>query len=253
MPEALQIRIHGDDSRPTLIYLPGLHGDWTLAGGFRKQLGNKVRFVEFIYPRTLTWSLDDYAAAIETALSQNNITAGWLLGESFGSQILWPLVQRRNISVQGLILAGGFVRHPMPWGARFLKHCSGKLTLALLTPLVKSYGMIGRRRFRHSPETRASLQEFVARRTPADFYAARHRLQLIAEYDPRAIAQNCQTPVFYLSGWLDPVVPWPAVQRWLRKHCPALRGVNIIRPADHNVLGTAPAQAASQVLSWMKS
>ena len=60
-----QLRIHGDASLPTLIYLPGLHGDWTLVGGFREAVDGRVRFVEMTYPRTLTWSLDDYAAAIE--------------------------------------------------------------------------------------------------------------------------------------------------------------------------------------------
>ena len=88
MPEELQLRIHGEASLPTLIYLPGLHGDWTLIGGFRKAIGGRVRFVEITYPRTLTWSLDDYAAAIETALAQNGITRGWLLGESYGSQVV---------------------------------------------------------------------------------------------------------------------------------------------------------------------
>ena len=80
--EKLQIRIHGAAHLPTLIYLPGLHGDWTLIGDFRKHLAGKVRFVEFTYPRTLTWSLDDYAEAIEKSLAQNGITSGWLLGES---------------------------------------------------------------------------------------------------------------------------------------------------------------------------
>jgi len=32
MAEELQLRIHGQASLPTLIYLPGLHGDWTLIG-----------------------------------------------------------------------------------------------------------------------------------------------------------------------------------------------------------------------------
>ena len=76
--EKLQIRIHGADHLPTLIYLPGLHGDWTLIGDFRKHLAGKVRFVEFTYPRSLTWSLDDYAEAIETSLAQNRIASGWL-------------------------------------------------------------------------------------------------------------------------------------------------------------------------------
>ncbi len=112
MPEELQLRIHGDASLPTLIYLPGLHGDWTLVGGFLQALDGRVRFVEITYPRTLDWSLDDYAAAIETALAENGIMSGWLLGESFGSQPLWALVARRKFAAQGVILAGGFVKHP---------------------------------------------------------------------------------------------------------------------------------------------
>ena len=60
----LQMRSHGEAERPTLIYLPGLHGDWTLVSSFRGALGNRVRFVEFTYPRTVTWSLEDHARAV---------------------------------------------------------------------------------------------------------------------------------------------------------------------------------------------
>jgi len=58
-------------------------------------------------------------------------------------------------------------------------------------------------------------------------------------------------PVCYLSGWLDPIVPWPLVRRWLRKNCPGLRDTKIIFSADHNILGTAPEVAARQVLYWI--
>ena len=103
---------YGDASLPTLIYLPGLHGDWTLIGGFRHAIGDRVRFVEITYPRTLTWSLDDYAAAVETALTKKGITRGWLLGESFSSQVVWAMVARGTFAAQGVILAGGFVKYP---------------------------------------------------------------------------------------------------------------------------------------------
>lgn len=93
----MQLRVHGEPSLPVLIYLPGLHGDWTLIGGFRRALGGKVRFVEITYPRTLIWSLDDYAAAVETVLAENGITTGWLLGESFSSQVVWAMVGAWNI------------------------------------------------------------------------------------------------------------------------------------------------------------
>jgi len=62
--ERLRIRIHGDVGKPTLIYLPGLHGDWTLVTRFRLAIQDRYRFVEFTYPRTLEWSLEDYAEAI---------------------------------------------------------------------------------------------------------------------------------------------------------------------------------------------
>src|SRR3954449_4592510 len=88
--ESLQIRIHGDASLPVLVYLPGLHGDWTLIGRFRRALRERVRFVEVTYPRTLDWSLDDYAAALEKVLRENGIESGWVIAESFGSQVVWP-------------------------------------------------------------------------------------------------------------------------------------------------------------------
>src|SRR5256714_5347420 len=98
MIEHLQIRIHGDTSLPTLVYLPGMHGDWTLVSSFRAAMAGRVRFVEFAYPRTVTWSLDDYAGAIEEALLANGIERGWLLGESFGSQPAWAIIARDQIS-----------------------------------------------------------------------------------------------------------------------------------------------------------
>src|SRR5579863_7649236 len=117
-PEQLQLRISSDASLPTLVYLPGLHGDWTLVGSFKRALGDRVRFVEVTYPRTLTWSVQDYAANVENALAEHGITSGWLLGESFSSVVVWPLIERKRFKVEGLILAGGFVKHSMCWGAR---------------------------------------------------------------------------------------------------------------------------------------
>ena len=251
MSEDLQLRIHGDASLPTLIYLPGLHGDWTLIGGFRHAIGGKVRFVEVTYPRTLTWSLDDYAAAIETALTKNNITVGWLLGESFASQVVWTLVARGKFRAQGVILAGGFVKHPMYWVVQSAEKLAGGISTAFFVWIIFGYARIARFRYRHSPETLAKIDEFISRRTELDRRAAQHRLHLIAQNDPRDIAGQIHVPVFGLSGFLDPIVPWPLVRRWLGKNCPALCDYKIIRSADHNVLSTAPMEAAKQILDWI--
>ena len=190
MAEELQLRVHGDASLPTLIYLPGLHGDWTLIGGFRHALGGRARFVEVTYPRTLSWSLDDYAAAIETALEQQGITGGWLLGESYGSQPLWALVGRGQFAARGVILAGGFVKYPLRRAVRLAEKLTGRISNAFFIWIIFGYAKIARFRFRRSPEVLAAIDEFVARRTELDRRAAQHRLHLIAQYDARPIASQ---------------------------------------------------------------
>lgn len=255
MSEILQIRIDGDAALPTLIYLPGLHGDWTLVASFRRQVESKVRFVEFIYPRTLTWSLEDYARAIDTALADRGITRGWLLGESFGSQVLWSIVglKESRFQPQGLILAGGFVRHPMQWGVRLARRMGGQVSLTWLTRALFWYAKFARVRHRNAQETLASIDEFIARRTELDRDAAVHRLNLIEQNDLRAISQKTSLPVFALTGFWDPVVLWPPVFRWLGGNCPGFGGKRVLGRADHNVLGTAPREAAEQVVAWMAS
>ena len=238
MSEKLEMRVHGAAVLPTLIYLPGLHGDWTLVASFRRALAGRVRFGEVTYPRTLDWSLDDYSHGVETALAERGITRGWLLGESFSSQVVWSLLARKRFETQAVVLAGGFVRHPMRWGVRLAERFTGGISLDLLTRILFGYARVARFRYRHSPEVQANIQEFIARRTELDLKAAQHRLHLIARNDPRPIAQKANVPVYALTGLIDPVVPWCFVRPWLRKNCPTLRDYKIIWRADHNVLGT---------------
>jgi len=251
MAENVQIRIHGSAASPTLIYLPGLHGNWKLLGGFRRALGGRVCLTEFSYPSTLTWSLEDHAAAVEKALAENGIAEGWLLGESFSSQVVWAMLGRHQFQVKGLILAGGFVRHPLRWTARLAQRFCDDISFSLLRRVLFGYAQVSRFRFRRSPETFAEIQEFIATLTPRDLQAAKHRLHLLAQSDFCAIAQRAKVPVYALTGLFDPVVPWLWVRRWLRQNCPALREYKIIWRADHNVLGTAPDAAAEQILRWM--
>ncbi len=249
--EKLQIRIYGTVNLPTLIYLPGLHGDWTLIGDFRKHLTGKVRFVEFTYPRSLTWSLDDYAEAIEKSLAQNGIASGWLLGESYGSQLAWTLAARQKFSVEAIVLAGGFVKFPFRWGVKFARISLKHFPLRLLIRLLVAYGKIAHLRFRHAPETLTALNEFLDRRTELDKQAAVHRLDQIAAFDPREIARRIHAPVYCLGARLDPVVPQIFVRQWLKKNCPALRAAELFFGFDHNILATAHTKCARQILAWM--
>src|SRR2546426_12664443 len=117
MTDGLKMRAHGDPSLPTLVYLPGMHGDWTLVSSFRAAIGGRVRFVEFTYARTTTWSLDDYAREIEGMLLAQGIERGWLLGESFGSQPAWQVIKRFR-DRQGPQFASPATPNPSQEGSR---------------------------------------------------------------------------------------------------------------------------------------
>ena len=67
--ERIQIQIHGEAPNPALIYLPGMHGDWSLISSFRAALSGRVRLVEITYPPTTEWNLDRYADAVTDALA----------------------------------------------------------------------------------------------------------------------------------------------------------------------------------------
>ena len=251
MSDQVQIRIHGPPSLPTLVFMPGLHGNWTLIGPFRRALAGRVRFVEVTYPDTLSWSLGDFAAGVEDALSAQSIHRAWILAESFSSQVAWPIIARKKFLVEGLILAGGFVRHPMRWGVRVAERVCRDISFSLLTRLLFGYARISRWRFRHSPETIRGIEEFIESLTEQSRQAAKHRLHLVAQSDPCTIAQQTTLPVYALTGLFDPIVPWFWVRPWLKRNCAALRQYKIIYHADHNVLGTGAKAAADQVVKWM--
>lgn len=249
--DQIQLRVTGDPALPALIYLPGLHGDWTLVGGFKLALKGRVRFIEITYPRTLTWSLQEYAARVEAALAEAGISEGWLLGESFGSQVVWALLERKKFHAIGVVLAGGFVRHPARWAVRVAQWVGGVVPLRLIVLILFGYARLARFRFRKSPEVAKGIQAFIDRRTELDRRAAVHRLRLIFQNNACAIVRKATVPIYAISGYIDPVVPWVLVRRWLRKNCPALREYKIVLRADHNVLGTAPVAAADQIVEWV--
>ena len=249
MNDSLEIRIHGETPRPTVIYFPGLHGDWTLCGRFRRKMLERVRWVEFVYPKNTTWTLADHAVAAARLLKENNITTGWLLGESFGSQVMWAFLQGdgKNFARNGIILAGGFVRYP------YLPLVKLARFLCLLVPVwfwhffLKLHVWYSRR---YRAMTERDAEEMLQRQWDAHRETYRHRLTLIIGNDPREVAGKIAGPLYHLSGRIDPIVPWQPVRNWLRRNCPGYVASKIL-PGDHNVLGSQPEASAEQIWEWM--
>jgi hypothetical protein len=251
--EKVQVRVHGSSESPTLIYLPGLHGNWCLVGGFRRAMGDRVRFVEITYPSTIHWTLEEHAAAVEKELRDFGVTGGWFIAESFSSQVAWTILSRNSFPMYGLVLAGGFVQHPFRWGARLAQKWCDDISFALLRRILFGYARISRFRFRRSPETFQEIQEFVDKLTPRELEAAKHRLHLINQSDLCSAARDAKIPIYALTGLFDPIVPWIWVRRWMKRNCRSLQEYRIIWHADHNVLGTASKKSADSVWRWMTS
>ena len=112
------------------------------------------------------------------------------------------------------------------------------------------YGLYAGFKHRNSPETLATVREFIARRTPEDFGVMRARIRLIEGNDPGAVARGVKVPVHALAGWLDLIVPWWRVNRWLRRNCVGFAWSKVILGADHTVLATAPEKAVEWVRKW---
>ena len=241
----VQVRVH-EGSGPTVIYLPGIHGDWGLIGAFRRELGTRVRFVEFSYSKE-DMTLERLTELVHGELTARGVASGWLLGQSFGSQVGWALIAR-GFKADGVVLAGGFARHPWPWGVRLFRAILS-VPPGLINPAYRFYTALCNALARRGPEEAAELEAFARGRGGKDWRATTGRLAMILASDPRATARATRVPVHYLGGMIDPLVPWPLVTRWLRRECPGYKGELILRYADHNVLGSSPRESAEHVLS----
>lgn len=254
----LQIRRHAarNGDVPALLYLPGLHGDWTLLGPFRRAWAERGELLEVSYPQRADWALPDYARAVLNALQETGARRCWLMGESFSSQVAWQIVALAEETgtaralFDGMILVGGFVRHPWPWGVKLARQASSTVPGWVLRRACQLYGWSAKWRARN-PEHHAELDEFVARRAaPEDRVALTSRYVLIDQFDPRPIAQTTTLPVYQLAGAWDPIVPWWDVRAWLQRHCPSYVASRILWSSGHNVLLSGPHLCAAQILDW---
>ena len=283
--DQVQVRLHGHPDRQpiTFLYLPGLHGDWTLLGPLRRALGGCACLVEVAYPCRSDWTLADYARSVLEEVTRVGAGPCWILGESYSSQVAWELLAQlaartspvassgspapatpaAGFSAAGLILVGGFVRHPWPWGVDLLGYVSSVAPAWFVGCACRAYAALAGWRSgagggvpSASPEAAcfAELELFVRRRAdPADRRAINSRYRLIRQSDPRPGARAARLPVYQLSGFWDPLVPWWQVRRWLRRDCPGYIATRVVAGAGHNVLLGAAEESARQILEWSQA
>ena len=195
----------GDPSAPVIVYLPGVHGDWTPQVGARPIISRDFHFVETAYPRVEHWTIEDYALALTELLDALEIESAHLVGESFGSLVAWQFGIANPHRVRSFTLVGGFSRPP-----RFRVAAAAAVALkSLPTRLLESGIDVYVAGKTAAGEHREIFQAgaYPAARTLRGRRATANRMSIIQKAEFRDQLKEVRFPVRYLGGARDVIVP----------------------------------------------
>lgn len=255
----VQIEVHETSTKENvIIILPGLHGDCSHLTSFLQEFNtSQVITVKYLSSKRNKNTIEEYADSLFCALSIINAREGFIIAESFGSQVAWRFLEllKKNTApftfqVKALILAGGFLSHPFPRLVRLFSYLYGKARVSWLNLAFRAYfGFVSKATgAKKLPNTffeeRSSLQ---------DQKALISRMELM-QNDFRKIAENIRCNVYLLVGFWDVIaVPWPLNYFYLNKYCPKFEAKwDYCFWGDHAVLYSEPKKSASIIKNWIK-
>lgn len=244
-------QISGARDCPTIVYLPGVHGDWTPHERARPMLSREAHFIETAYPRLPHWALDDFSDALEDLLKRLGIESAHLVGESFGSLVAWQFGLTRPERVRSLVLVGGFAQAP-----RFGVAAAAGRTLQLLPTFLLEAGIdmyVALKNTRGELRCASGQGAYPVTRTDRGRRATANRMAIIQRSDFRGKLTEIRFPVRYLGGARDVVVPVRREIATLRRELSAECGFQsrIVSGAPHPMIASHPDSTVQQILRWV--
>lgn len=220
----------------SLILLPGLDGTGILFEPLLAQLPQSIRPIVVAYPgdRHLTYS--ELIPLVRQALPTSGRYI--LLGESFSGPLAVMLAAARPAGLAGLILCASFVTNPRPVLATLLGCCVRPSLFALFPMLQKLKTRIGG----YSSSELSALFSRVHARVRPNVMAS--LLGMVFEVDVRQSLRQCSSPILYIAGAKDRVVP-ARNRRLIQGICPQMHCETIDAP--HLILQTRPKEAAETI------
>ncbi len=241
----------GDPNAPPVLYLPGVHGDWTPQVAARPLLSRNYHFVETAYPRIETWSIDDYAHALNDLLDELGIESAHIVGESFGSLVGWEFGIANPARVRSFTLVGGFSRPPRFRIAAAAAAALKTLPTRLLESSIDAY-VAGKSAFGESRET-FDVGAYPASRTARGRLATAKRMNIIQASDFSDRLTEVAFPVRYIGGANDIVVPVrreiATLANYLPKHCDFQS--ELVRGAPHAMIASHPEATVDHISRWV--
>jgi pimeloyl-ACP methyl ester carboxylesterase len=247
-------RISGPVEAPAVIYIPGIHGDWTPLWRIRELLNSHCRLIEIAYPRTATrWTLDDYVERLRDLFDKLELMGGHLLAESFGSLVGWSFCCRYPGRVKTLMVAGGFCSTPGRLKVALADMALHLAPAALLDRFVDLYLCYLKRRGFPRDAFRRPNEFFPATRTRQGWRSTHNRLKIISRTDVRTRLCELRVPILYFGGARDWVVPVRREIAALKRHLsPDCGFQHVLFPrAPHPIIPARYPQVARLITDWV--
>jgi pimeloyl-ACP methyl ester carboxylesterase len=249
----LIFQVSGPINSPLVIYLPGIHGDWTPLEAARDALTDHVRLVEVEYPKEPDWDMARYAHSVKELLDAFGVEKAHFVAESFGSLVAWEFALQEMHRVQSLILVGGFTSTPGALKTLAAKAGLNLVPTGLFETAVEWYSRSkGRRKtLFHEHE---GVQPYSSLQTPKGLKGLVNRLAHVhkANYIPQL--DTMQFPVRYIGGDRDPIIPVAGEISILHKSLPQESAFesHLIPGAGHMIIASHPDETTSAICDWIR-
>ncbi len=249
----LVYRIRGAEGAVPVVYLPGVHGDWTPQAAASQILAGAFRLVEISYPKEPLWRMRDYASAVVSLLDRLEIESAHVVAESFGSLVGWEFGLEHQSRVRSMVIVGGFCQPPGPRKVLLAKWGLSVLPTGLFERGVNAYVAIRKHQGKlEHPEMEVDLP-YAAVRSDLGRIATVSRFELICTSDYRHQLHEVSFPVRYIGGDSDLIVP---VKREIRTLGELLSGQvgfqsRLIADAPHMIISSHPVETAGQIADWI--
>ena len=247
-------RVSGEESGTPVIYLPGVHGDWTPQAAAGPILAQNFRLVEVTYPKKPEWSIADYMNALVSLLDRLEIRSAHVIAESFGSLVGWELGLERPSRVRSLMIVGGFCQPPGP-----PKVLLAKWGLSLLPTEVFERGVNAYASFRtlQGKLVRLETEEelpYAAVRSDVGLSATIRRFELLGRTDFRHQLHDLRVPVRYIGGEKDLIVPVKREIETLNEILAEETGFesHLIPGAPHMIIASHPEETVGRLVRWIQ-
>ena len=251
--DELLYRVSGEEGATPVVYLPGVHGDWTPQAAAGPMLAEKFRLVEITYPKKPEWSIVDYMNALVSLLDRLEIGSAHVIAESFGSLVGWEFGLERPSRLRSLMVVGGFCQPPGPPKVLLAKWGLSLLPTEVFERGVNAYASLRKLQGKlQGPEMEGDLP-YAAVRSDVGLSATIRRFELLGRTDFRHHLHDLRVPVRYIGGEKDLIVPVKREIETLEEILAEEIGFEsrLIPGAPHMIIASHAEETVGQLVEWI--